>query len=488
METIPVVVDKSHLLTIGTRLYTESLDLIRELVANAYDADATEVKISFLENMIVVEDNGSGMDEAGLKQYFTIGSPLKKENIISPIYRRLRIGEFGIGKFSALTACNRFEVKTTKDGFSATVIFDTSSWSESERWELPIVKHAADNLRKNGTQVVLTNLKKKFSLDQLERKLKEKIPLSVPDFKVYLDGVMLKPTYIPGKRFRIRENTPFGKIYGEVILSNLPIACEYAGIEIKVKKMLIKKDFFGLDKLSKIQSSRIAGEVNADFLPVTSGRNEFIKDSPEYLSFGEVMEKRMGKIAVEIKKLTSKREESRASGVLSVAMLKVREALRRNPDFLPTGLLPLFAKKGISSTFGPVKKKNKDKAKVGGGKLEVRSGKKKKIEGRVRTVLTSGVRIVKSLKIGGINITCSLAHLGEEEVESFTQGGVIVINRDHPLYKKMEKSPETQTLYLTRLITQELSLLANPTSAEQAYLWQSKLLTDAFVEKEKALS
>ena len=195
------------------------------------------------------------------------------------------------------------------------------------------------------------------------------------------------------------------------------------------------------------------------------------------------MEKRSSKIAVEIKKLTSKREETKASDILSEAMLKVREALKRNPDFLPTGLLPLFAKKGISSTFGPVKKKNKTKAKIGSDKLEARSREKRKIEGRVRTVLTSGVRIVKSLKIGGINVTCSLAHLGEEEVESFTQGGVIVINRDHPLYKKMEKSPETQTLYLTRLITQELSLLADPTSAEQAYLWQSKLLTDAFVEK-----
>ena len=83
------------------------------------------------------------------------------------------------------------------------------------------------------------------------------------------------------------------------------------------------------------------------------------------------------------------------------------------------------------------------------------------------------------------DLTCSLAHLGEEEVESFTQGGVIVINRDHPLYKKVEKSPEMQILYLARLITQELSLLANPSSAEQAYLWQSRLLTDAFVEKRK---
>lgn len=39
-KTIPITFDKSHLTTIGTRLYAESLDLVRELVANAYDADS----------------------------------------------------------------------------------------------------------------------------------------------------------------------------------------------------------------------------------------------------------------------------------------------------------------------------------------------------------------------------------------------------------------------------------------------------------------
>ncbi|MDP1722034.1 MAG: hypothetical protein Q8L37_02385 [Candidatus Gottesmanbacteria bacterium] len=43
-STIPITFDKSHLTTIGTRLYAESLDLVRELVANAYDADASVVK------------------------------------------------------------------------------------------------------------------------------------------------------------------------------------------------------------------------------------------------------------------------------------------------------------------------------------------------------------------------------------------------------------------------------------------------------------
>jgi hypothetical protein len=44
VEYLPVTVDKSHLITIGERLYSESIELIRELVNNAYDADAAEVE------------------------------------------------------------------------------------------------------------------------------------------------------------------------------------------------------------------------------------------------------------------------------------------------------------------------------------------------------------------------------------------------------------------------------------------------------------
>jgi len=68
-----VTVDKSHLITIGERLYAESIELIRELVNNAYDADATEVRITMAGDFIRVEDNGAGMDLEGLEQYFNIG-------------------------------------------------------------------------------------------------------------------------------------------------------------------------------------------------------------------------------------------------------------------------------------------------------------------------------------------------------------------------------------------------------------------------------
>ncbi len=77
MEYLPVTVDKSHLITIGERLYSESIELVRELVNNAYDADATLVEIKMTDEFIEVRDNGTGMDREGLKQYFNIGSPEK---------------------------------------------------------------------------------------------------------------------------------------------------------------------------------------------------------------------------------------------------------------------------------------------------------------------------------------------------------------------------------------------------------------------------
>ena len=65
MDYLPVTVDKSHLITIGERLDSESIELIRELVNNAYDADATEIDIRMTDELIEIRDNGIGMDRDG---------------------------------------------------------------------------------------------------------------------------------------------------------------------------------------------------------------------------------------------------------------------------------------------------------------------------------------------------------------------------------------------------------------------------------------
>jgi len=62
-QKIQITVDKSHLFTLGEKMYRESIEFIRELVSNAYDADAMEVFVMIGDDKITVEDNGSGMND-----------------------------------------------------------------------------------------------------------------------------------------------------------------------------------------------------------------------------------------------------------------------------------------------------------------------------------------------------------------------------------------------------------------------------------------
>ena len=184
-RTIPVTVDKSHLVTIGEKLYTEKISFVRELVNNAYDADATEVYVEIAPATVMIRDNGSGMDEAGLRQYFTIGSPLKKSVQESPRFRRTRIGEFGIGKFAALAACARFALHTQRGEFRARMVFDKEAWARHEDWHLDIEVLPAEHGR-DGTTVTLHRLNVTLPLGRVRRHLAERTPIHVPDFAVFL--------------------------------------------------------------------------------------------------------------------------------------------------------------------------------------------------------------------------------------------------------------------------------------------------------------
>src|SRR5574341_1193140 len=193
---LPVTVDKSHIVTIGEKLYTQSVELIRELVNNAYDADAAKVFVEIHDERIEVRDDGLGMDLDGLRQYFNIGSTEKVLHNKSPKFGRERIGQFGIGKFATLSACQRFEVVTQRGDFAARVIFDKRDWAqETARWDLPLEIISPDRKRGDGTVVILHQLYRNFDLETVRRKIVESVPLRVKNFAVFLNGqrLMLTP-------------------------------------------------------------------------------------------------------------------------------------------------------------------------------------------------------------------------------------------------------------------------------------------------------
>ena len=482
-EYIPVTIDKSHIITIGERLYTESIEFVREIVNNAYDADATLVEIVVTEDVIEIRDNGSGMDREGLKQYFNIGSQQKLYDAQSPVYNRDRIGQFGIGKFASLSACKRFEVITKKDNFVARVIFDKEQWEKAgDPWQLPLEILPADFRKQNGITVILMGLARRFDPRDIEAKIIEGTPIKAPYFRVRINNHTVTPRSLSGHRIPILEGTSSGPISGEIIiLSETASAATDLGIEVKVKQVTIKRELFGMETWGK-GMARVRGEVNADFLPITSDRTGFIKDSGEYKEFLQVMAKIIEGVKVALHKLTLKKEGKKVTRALKEALQRIYKALAANPDLSPFGALPIGDEARGSGNAAEVSQK-KEGPKEEEIKIEKKlkaPEKKKKKKPKVKRLTPNA--IIKKIKFGETGVSCVVDSFGEDGSEVFSEETTIYINRDHPLYKRESAKVDTHTLNLARLITQEISLMKDPRNPRQAFERQSKLLKDAFID------
>jgi hypothetical protein len=484
MDTLQVTVDKKHLITIGERLYAESIELIRELVNNAYDADATLVEINVKSDRIEVRDNGTGMDFKGLQQYFTIGSEEKVTAHISPRFQRERIGQFGIGKFASLSACNTFEIFTKKRDFAAKVIFDKEYWENSGNvWSLPLEQIPIHPHMEDGTTVILRNLTKSFNLRDLEERIKESVPLKAPHFKVFLNKRQVLPKSFTGHRIPILEGCSFGPISGEiVILPQSAANMEDVGIEIKVKQVTITREIFGMEYWGK-DMARVRGEIHANFLPVTSDRSGFIRDSEEYKAFQAQMEKIMEEVAKILGRLTTKQESRRAHRAIKEAMEKVCRSLRQNPDLSPFGGLPVAEGEGIGGAGKLHEEKEERFETITPDEKQQRRRERKARQKRPTIKRVTPHAIVKRMKFGDFGVSVCLDHFGKEGSESFAEGTVIYINRDHPLFQREMKKPANFTMHLARLLTQEISLMKDPRNPRHAFERQSRLLKDAFVDK-----
>lgn len=108
---------KAHILTLlGNELIKSPVMAIYELVKNSYDADANKVDVRFIDiedvdkRVIVIEDDGIGMtseiiEDVWLEPGSDFRKPIDKITgertiIKSPVYKRVPMGEKGVGRFA----------------------------------------------------------------------------------------------------------------------------------------------------------------------------------------------------------------------------------------------------------------------------------------------------------------------------------------------------------------------------------------------------
>lgn len=488
-STIKVTVEKGHLLTLGERMYAESIELIRELVNNAYDADAAEVYVTVTPESVVIEDDGSGMDERGLAQFFTVGSEEKRVRSVSPRFGRKRIGQFGIGKFAALAAAEQFRVESRRGNWIYSVVFDRAEWQKSDEWELPISKEPATPLHHEGTKVTLSKLTKQFHISDVDRYLKEAVPLKAKKFAVYLNGKRITARFVAGRRIPIAVKTMYGPIEGEIVLAVRPDLVEKPGVECRVKQVLIRRELFDLERTHATGLNRVSGEVNADFLPVLGSRDDFVRDSPEFKLFYQLMRAQLEKLLKDLKEDSEKKHLKKITEELKAVLGRVRAALELNPDLTPSGRAIAMRRKrqgdAVASMLGNPRADEKEpKERVPEDEVKTPEAEEPKAPRaaapKESVSPTPKPEVLKRIRLKQLGVSVALGALGSDGPEVVSQGNLIYINTDHPLYQTFYRKRDQFELHLLRLITQEIvSMKKLHLRAREAFEWQSKLLTDA---------
>jgi len=483
-NTIQVTVDKNHLIALGERMYIESIELIRELVNNAYDADATEVKVVISEDKIIVEDNGSGMNEKGLEQFFTVGSAEKRANSISLRFGRKRIGQFGIGKFAALAAADCFMIESVRSNFHHAVVFDRQAWQLNDNWSLPIFTQAKSPFHTEGTKVTLTKLKKAFRLADIERHLQESVPLRAKKFIVLVNNKVIGSRYIPGRRFVFVQNTIYGKIEGEIVIAARSSDIGEIGVECRVNHILICRELFSLEKDYSRFITRVSGEVNTDFLPLLASRHDFVRDSNEFKLFYQVVKNQLQKVLEEIKKEADTKHLKKINEDLQDAMKKIRQALELNPSLTPSGKVIAERKKRFSEIASDTIKKDRRVSDSEKSDSDQKTQKSLEQHEKERILKESNPEAIKRIRLPHLGVSVAIAALGVDSDEVISSGNLVYINSDHLLYQNLYQKKEQFSMHLLRLITQELVLMKKlRISAEEAFRLQSQLLRDAIVHK-----
>jgi signal transduction histidine kinase len=191
---------RARLLTqLGDQLIkNESIALV-ELVKNSYDADANSVNIymenveSETEGIIIIEDDGYGMSEYTVENvWLEPGSDFKSEKIkkleVSPKFKRLPIGEKGIGRFGVHKLGNVIELTTKTENTDEVYVRidwrDFGNYKYLDQVPIHIKTRKVPQIFKNnktGTVISISNLRKPWERG-IAREVKRSITSLISPF------------------------------------------------------------------------------------------------------------------------------------------------------------------------------------------------------------------------------------------------------------------------------------------------------------------
>jgi len=347
-EPFELDIDLNVLNHLGLNLYSNVPAVLAELIANAWDADATRVDITINrssedpdQNSIVITDDGCGMDDADLRgKYLKVGfqrrqGPLGDQTSAG----RPVMGRKGIGKLSIFSIAKNAKIFTRKEamdqiGIEMDVGNIQTSIEQGDKYH-PIRLEAVEKVPGNsGTVIELRKLKKRVNatLDQhVRQRVARRFSVVSEQFKVFIDG----------ERITIQDRNYFSKlenafVYGdfdtdrfshdEKYISNRDnVVSKNDGYRVNGWIGLVREsgslqgDSGNLNKVAILARGKVAledilerlhiaslyakyviGEIEADFLDLTdlddiatSNRQDFIQDDERFTALRDFMKREL---------------------------------------------------------------------------------------------------------------------------------------------------------------------------------------------------
>jgi uncharacterized protein (TIGR02391 family) len=269
---------------LGAKLYSTLPPILAELIANGYDAGASEIYLEFFDNLdegkkIVISDNGAGMSYSEINDnYLLVGRKKREEKeTVDPIFNRPVMGKKGLGKLSFFGITDRAEIYTTKDGQCIKFVMDREEIRKGTEY-FPSFE-ITDSDQASGTRVELHNIKRDsgFVLQSLKNRISNYFIFD-GNFKVFI-------RHNDGEYEEINNETRFGQldiqfdwefpnanypddnnIKGKVFATIKPLPKKLRGISLISRQKLVNRpELFPIDG-SSFFFQYLAGYLEVDYI------------------------------------------------------------------------------------------------------------------------------------------------------------------------------------------------------------------------------
>ena len=331
MEKVKFKILPRLLDNIGLAMYSSIPKAISELVANCYDADASDVFIEIKTGKdgkiseIVIKDDGCGMSSEEIRNiYLSLGYNKRNSCKITPKHKRKPIGNKGIGKLSGLGIAKRMTIISVKNGEQSILEINRENFEDENvdinSIEFPFEVNHIDDNSIHSTEVRLSDLLEhavNLDISELRAFLVREFGLT-KDFNIYVNNQKLEPYDIKGEQRQIKDTIDgLGGVAGNIVIADSPRDVKKPGIITYVRGRAIEgPTLYDINTPSHYfnVANRIIGEINADFLDpdepekiideymISTSRDGFNKSHPKYQEYKHWVENILKEISRELEK------------------------------------------------------------------------------------------------------------------------------------------------------------------------------------------